>query len=512
MTQTGLLSPAESNPEGSDRGPCYARRPMADLDPRLVVSDALRTLRQRAEWVETLGWAVRLAFWAGGLLLLSVLFLPTIALVPISALLVTGVPIGALLLAKSPNDLSLAKSHDQAAGLADRFGTCVDLLARDPDHASLPALLEDTVARLLPFDPALSQPLTLRAEAKWAPLPYLVVLALALGTVFEGAAAAQDPALVQAISQQASEVARFAATTEDGGPGAKKRRQQLEELASALKDEDLSKKEALKKFAKLMDALKDDQAQLKREEERLREQAAKLPPRKEQDLIDDLHRGDYEKSANRIAELLKKLEEKKRQAEKKGKEGLEELKKIEEEEAKLKELKAKVLRLMALHKDIGGAGKVMDFLRNAEGELGELDDPKVTKRRFAKMGKLQPGNPPPGQVQKVKRRLVKQKNRKAGAGTAEEWQAEAERSEHERTEQKQKLRERQGEAAVTQTQVANDGSRSAKGARQVIKASKRAAEDTIQRQDVPVGYRRYLRRYFEGLEPAEASSKRGKSR
>jgi len=485
---------------------------MPDLDPRFVVSDALRTLRQRAEWAQTLGWVARLGFWAGVLALLAVAFLPPVALVPLSALLVTAVPLGALLLAKSPDDLSLAKAHDQALGLSDRFSTCVDLLANDPEHASLPALLEDTVARLLPFDPARSQPLQLRAEGKWAPLPYLVLMALALGPVFERAAAAPDPVVTEALQAQASEVARFAAATEDGGPGAKKRRQQLEELATALAKEDLSKKEALKKFAKLLDALKDEQKKLREQEEKLREQAAKLPPRKEQDLIDDLHRGDYERSANRIAELLKKLEEKKRKAKAKGQEGLEELKKLEEEEAKLKELKAKVLKLMALHRDIGGAGKVMDFLRNAEGELGELDDPKVTKRRFAKFGELKPGNPPPGQVQKVKRRLVKQKDPKAGAATVDEWQAEAERSEHERTEQKQKVRERQGEAAVTQTQVANDGSRSAKGARQVIKASKRAAEDTIQRQDVPVGYRRYLRRYFEGLEPDESSESQPEKR
>lgn len=480
---------------------------MPELDPRFVVSDALRTLRQRAEWAETLGWTARLGFWAGVLALLGVATLSEVALVPLSALLVTAVPLGAILLAKSPDDLSLAKAHDQALGLSDRFSTCVDLLARDPEHASLPALLEDTAARLIPFDPSGSQPLRLRAEGRWVALPYLLLVGLALGPVFERASAAPDPVVSEALKAQASEVARFAAATEDGGPGAAKRRRRLEELASALGKEDLTKKEALKEFAKLLDELKEEQAQLRKQEEQLRQQAAKLPPRKEQDLIDDLHRGDYERSANRIAELLKKLEEKKRQAKQKGEEGLEELKELEEEEERLKELKAKVLRLMALRKDIGGAGKVMDFLRNAEGELGELDDPKVTKRRFAKIGELKPGNPPPGQVQKVKRRLVKQES-KPGSGTTEEWQAEAERSEHERREQKQKLRERQGEAAVTQTQVANDGSRSAKDAGEVLKASKRAAEDTIQRQDVPVGYRRYLRRYFEGLEPEPNQSQR----
>ncbi|MBL4845279.1 MAG: hypothetical protein JKY65_07130 [Planctomycetes bacterium] len=476
---------------------------MADPDPRLVIASALRDLRARAELTAILNLAARLSFWGGALLLVAVWTLPQIWLVPLSALLVCLVPAAAIWLHETPDDLSLAKQYDQALGLADRFSTSVDLLAREPEHTSLPTLLADTVARLLPFRPALSQPITLSREGRLVALPFLLLLIVAAGPRLLEDASAQDPVVAQALANQATKIARFANSTEDGGPGAKRRRGQLEELASALANEDLSKKDALKKFSELMDALKEEQAKLKEEEQRLREQAAKLAPRKDQDLTDDLHRGDYEKSANRIAKLLEELKEKRRKAKEKGPEGLDELRKIEEEEEKLQELKAKLLRLMALHRDLGGAGRVLDFLRDAEGELGELDDPKVTKRRFARMGKLPPAPPNQGQVQKVKRRLVKPKKGKPGAATVDEWAGEEERSEHKQREQKQKLRERQGEAAVTQTSVANDGSRSTKAAKAVLKASQRAAEDTIQRQRVPVGYRRYLRRYFKGLEPPE---------
>ena len=40
-------------------------------------------------------------------------------------------------------------------------------------------------------------------------------------------------------------------------------------------------------------------------------------------------------------------------------------------------------------------------------------------------------------------------------------------------------------------------------AREVYLSEKRAAEETIQRQDVPAGYKRYLERYFEGIHPSE---------
>ena len=53
-----------------------------------------------------------------------------------------------------------------------------------------------------------------------------------------------------------------------------------------------------------------------------------------------------------------------------------------------------------------------------------------------------------------------------------------------------------------QIKVANDGSRSAQQAREVYLSEKRAAEETIQRQNVPAGYKRYLERYFDGIYPS----------
>lgn len=81
---------------------------------------------------------------------------------------------------------------------------------------------------------------------------------------------------------------------------------------------------------------------------------------------------------------------------------------------------------------------------------------------------------------------------------------EAKRTEHEREENRQTIREGTGKSSITQTKTANDGSQSRAAAREVYLNERRAAEDAIQRQDVPAGYREYLRRYFEGIQPDDA--------
>lgn len=85
---------------------------------------------------------------------------------------------------------------------------------------------------------------------------------------------------------------------------------------------------------------------------------------------------------------------------------------------------------------------------------------------------------------------------------------EATRSEGTREEQKVTARQGSGKSSFTQTKVANDGSQSQREAREVYLAAKKAAEDTIQRQDVPAGFRNYLKKYYDGIQPADAESDR----
>jgi hypothetical protein len=102
--------------------------------------------------------------------------------------------------------------------------------------------------------------------------------------------------------------------------------------------------------------------------------------------------------------------------------------------------------------------------------------------------------------------LVRRPSLKAGKGTTENFlDEEGRRSENTREEEKVSVKQTEGKSTFTQTQVANDGSQSQLAAKEVFLAEKRAAEDTIQRQDVPAGYRKYLETYFKGIEPEAAT-------
>jgi hypothetical protein len=97
----------------------------------------------------------------------------------------------------------------------------------------------------------------------------------------------------------------------------------------------------------------------------------------------------------------------------------------------------------------------------------------------------------------------------AGRGTMTNFFGdEATRTPNTREEHKITVREQKGKSAFTQTQVANDGSRARLNAKDVLAAEKRAAEDTIEQQDVPAGYREYIRKYFDGIQPAAAASEK----
>ena len=99
---------------------------------------------------------------------------------------------------------------------------------------------------------------------------------------------------------------------------------------------------------------------------------------------------------------------------------------------------------------------------------------------------------------------------KAGFGSVRDFLGEeATRTEGDREEHRQTIRETAGKSSFTQTKTANDGSRSRLDAREVFLSERRAAEDAIQRQDIPAGYREYLRRYFDGIQPPDEGSTSG---
>ena len=90
----------------------------------------------------------------------------------------------------------------------------------------------------------------------------------------------------------------------------------------------------------------------------------------------------------------------------------------------------------------------------------------------------------------------------AGEGHSSKLLGEAKRALTEREDAEVKgLRESKGKSQFGQAQVANDRSRSRQEYEKAYLAAKREAEDAIYRQDIPAGYRRYIRRYFEKMQP-----------
>ncbi len=72
-----------------------------------------------------------------------------------------------------------------------------------------------------------------------------------------------------------------------------------------------------------------------------------------------------------------------------------------------------------------------------------------------------------------------------------------------REENRQTIRETSGQSSFSQIVTANDGSKSQREAQEVYLSELRAAQDAIQRHEIPAGYREYLRKYFEGIQPDE---------
>ena len=83
---------------------------------------------------------------------------------------------------------------------------------------------------------------------------------------------------------------------------------------------------------------------------------------------------------------------------------------------------------------------------------------------------------------------------------------EGQRIDATRNQEKITIRATSGKSSFSQTKVANDGSKSKLDAKDVYLAQKQAAEDTIQRQDVPAGFRNYLKAYYDGIQPATSES------
>jgi len=354
-------------------------------------------------------------------------------------------------------------------------------------------------------------PLRIPREGWLLPLPALLVGAALLVSSAPGDEAfARSPKLGEALQAQSVRIADYVATekgSKESTPGAERILGELERLAAELTRQRIGKKDALEELSKLTRELEEEEDEAARAHRDLEKRVKNFQTNEmNQDLARDLNNGDYQDAANRVKKVLEEKREQLKKLKLAKEKDLEELRKLEDEIKELEDVEAKLLRLMAIRLDMNMMGRVLDFLQDVEGDLAELEDPELLDPKD--LGPFQPGqgNPNPGQVQRLERKLLPppKASEDAGSGHVDEFQDEKEkRTANEREEQNIRIREEKGQSAFSQVQVADDGSRSQVGEKEAHQSGRKAAEETIQRQDVPAGYREYLRRYYDGIQPEE---------
>ena len=474
-------------------------------DVSLVLSLA-RRLRARATRLAFAQWSLRALFYGALIAAAALFFAPAVPLVAVAAVVVLlALALGALGAQLARPDLArAAKAGDDAAGLKDRLSSAIELAGED--GSMVRALAAEAAATSRTIEPARVYPWRTPREGWLMPLPLALVALAILLPSWRSAQAAAQPEVRSILDARVKQLNAFAAKQKERPltPEGQKVLAEVEKIAAELSRNDLTKKDALEKIAQLAQSMQDEKKDLdekKLDLEKLLKTAKKNDVSR--DLAEEVNKGQYSDAAARLAELIDKQKEQI----KKLKEPPVDQKKLdaaEEELQNLEELKAKLMKLLKVQFDIDVHSKVLEFLNAMEGELGELPDEKVLDARFLKLGQCNSDCKPKDLV-KIRDRCLCKKN-KAGKATMEDFFSDPDRHEGTLEEHKQQIHENKGSSAFTQTQVANDGSRSNLSEKEVLAAERHAAEDTIQRQEIPAGYRDYIRRYFDGLQPERTSS------
>lgn len=465
------------------------------------IRDALERLRRRAVRVTFTGYLMRATFWALLVAALALALWPD-ALVELALVALAAGVLAAFVLTatRRPDVRALAKQYDDWAGWKDRLSSSVELQG-EGDRPMVQALLEEARATAGEVDAEEALPLELPREGYLLPVPAILgVLVLLIVNAFSPPVIA-NPELEATIADQVARIEEFLSQERAKDPTPRRREliERLEQLTQELTREPTDKKDALAQIAKLTQDLERDREEQEKQRLELRETIESFQKsEKTEQLAADLENGEWGEAMDRIQELIDELQ---REIDRKREAGeLEGLEELEAQLRELEELQAKLMQLQLVDYDIDSNCQACEFLSECEGELGMCENPGFQDAKYLALGQCESE----GQCDaayRLERRLVDRASTKVGKSTIEEWYGEELRSDVDLEEEKIRIREGEGTSSVTQTRVANDGSRSRLAEREVLLAERRAAEDTIQRQDVPAGYRDYIRRYFDGMQP-----------
>jgi hypothetical protein len=469
--------------------------------------------RRRVRFVKVFGWlalggltCIAIAAWFvtwQQVLLAGCLVLAAAALLALAAAALVPV-----------DPVVVAKHYDDRIGARDLVSSSLEL-AGDPGRFAT-AVREDALAATGRASARELYPLRMTRELRWLPLP-VAAAALAIFIDLSNAPmlAPPNPDLAPILRSGADEIEKILQQREDQLALAERSQlDRIKELANRLRDPDLDKRQSLAEVAKLASQLDKERKQLESEKLKVEKNAAKLA--RGEDVADaqrDMDAGRYREAAHLVKKKIEKLEKELEEAQRKP-QGKIEIEKLKDRIAKLKTLLAELERLDALGRDMGFLVEVLEALERIEGRLGELgeydgdlfEDAQLGRlRRPRKADEIEPGD-----------RLLVMPSNEAGKGHVKKFLGDSQRALTESHEREAKLRESKGKSAFGQVRTANDGSRSQQAYDEAFLAARRAAEDAVYRQNIPAGYRKYIRSYFEIMQPdtppaaAEEDTERGK--
>lgn len=401
--------------------------------------------------------------------------------------------------------VAIAKRFDDKAGTKDLLSSSLEFSATDDPFVRV--VHEEACATAVGASLGAREvfPTELPRESRWLPVPAVACVAGVLFALFTSAApaprlpsAAETQALLQAaelLRDLRERLAKDALSEVDN-----ERLHRLKELEDTLSKEQFDRKDALAELARLASQLDKERQELEGKRLEAEKNATRLA--KGEDMKDaqrDMEGGKYREAAAKIEKKIKEVERKLDEA-KQNKADKLEIEKLEQRLNELKQLLAELMELDALGKDLGFLVEVLEALDRIEGALGELGEFDGEEFDNVQLGRPREGKKAePGEA----RQLFAYPSNEAGTGHAKKVLDKARRALTERQEEEAKLREGKGKSSFGQVKTANDRSRSQLAYRDAALAARQAAEDAIYRQNIPAGYRTYIRTYFETMQPDE---------
>ena len=426
-------------------------------------------------------------------------------LLALGALLVVAVAVAAIAAMLIPVDpVVIAKRYDDKAGTQDLLSSSLEL--QDGNDPFVRAVHEDACANVAGIGPRARDvfPTEVPREARWLPYPALGCAAALLFLFLTSSTPDTAPPSVaemdaRVTGAQTLQDIRERILKENPSELDSERLRRLKELEDLLKNEQVNRKDALAELAKLASQLDKERQELEGKKLVAEKNATKLA--KGEDLKDaqrDMEGGKYREAAAKVEKKIKELQKKLDELKKNNGDKLE-IEKMEQRLKALKQLLAELLDLEALGKELGFEIEVLDALDRIEGALGELGEFDGEMFDNVQLGRPRKGQ----QGDEEGRQLFAFPSNDAGKGHNKTVLDKAKRALTERQEEEAKLKEGKGKSSFGQVKTANDRSKSQLAYKDAAIAAKQAAEDAIYRQNIPAGYRNYIRSYFEAMQPDE---------